>query len=756
MCVVRPEFANSRVRSWSVGKLRKAYATCSRRSSKRKSNNKRRKKVNFDVFVKLFELELRQAARQFRLFCERSSVRDLSKAKRRGNVRIIFSAYCLILKSASVEEKATFLFDMFDERGVGALSARNLLHLITSVQKSLDTLDRFPDISYTVDYERVVNESFQECGMQPKTGELSPYTFLMWAASQASKPYLASVLFQPSSLYASSNEQLEEVPFISPSEAPGAPRSSSNVPEISAEGSESSTSTASRCGGRSAPHNPGGSDASQPIMGFRAAGEPSPMPRAAESAVPIIKSSDDSDEDEEDEIDAASAVAQVIECVAEIEQGDTSGLEWFMQTVGVLCADYSDVISLSMKHILPTVCNVAACANPALAREGMSILHCILLRCGSLVFLECADVASPQLIAEILLVRSCDDDQEVSLYASRALEVYAKSMPFGFGTTMMSLLDVGCLHPNLTVAYTCATSAAQTVETRIASASEGSPLSADLEGAAETLFKALVIWAHGEVPHLVQAAKLIVLKLGIHFDGDRDWEDAIDAAGSPILKAWNDGREPDQEEFDKVHQSSKQVPSPIFNAENSVPPVNVSAIVPAGRFAATARRCALSCTMYPQVFAILGFRGLGGRAVGISPRTDFDTAGSWRKREIVTESKITEYKRVMPDGTVQVWTKEEKNVKDITRVESRGGDFAHREYICLEQSERLDGEKLKESKQSKDFVHLKNDRNEFSGYVDASNSCQDGARVPEAGDRETRVCRTYSVDEPETPRLENV
>ena len=725
-------------------------------------------------------------------------MRDLSKSTRKGNADVIFAAYCLLLKQASTAEKIAFIFRIFNKDSTEGLSVREFVDLILALQRSLDAVDQYPDTSFTLDVHRIADEAFGDC----RGERLSREGFNVWAERISASVYLKSILIQGSdggashakktfykAAAASQGDQftpLGEIdcnagrdrsegdpptPLASPGQAPYAPRPShsdiyrvkngdaSRTPgfqDVCVEGSEGSASASSGCGGRAAALNESADSPSGPIQGYSPIDMPSPMMRAPDSAVPYDGAQSPGQygdsEDDEDEIDAASAIAQVKECAAEIEQGDTSGLDWFLSTMHILCGDYSEALRPHLRFVLPVVCNVAACGNPKLASQGIAVLHSALLRFDPKTFEDCSEAVTSDLLAEILLVRSVDDDDAVSLYAARALDIFAKTCPHGFGDTVGALLGVGCAHPNMHVTQKCATSVVDAIEARLQCVGGQPPLTPNLDGVLTLLLRALVMWAHGGVPDLQEAAKLVILKLGIYFDSNPEWDEAVKETGSPVLGAWNDGREPEEDDF--LPPEQRGIPSPIAKSESSMPRVDITSLTV---YRASSGRCSPACTMYPSVFLMLGFIGRGGRAVGISPRNEFDTVGTWKKREIYTESKVTEYRRVMPDGSVQIWTQEEKNVKDVTHVQSGEGTFAHREVVNVEKSEKHDGECIVQTRQSRDFLHLKNDENEFSGYIDGNDSqANQSDAVPMEADAVAtpldKICREYTVVEPETPR----
>eukprot|EP00511_Aplanochytrium_stocchinoi_P004154 CAMPEP_0204841022 /NCGR_PEP_ID=MMETSP1346-20131115/40172_1 /ASSEMBLY_ACC=CAM_ASM_000771 /TAXON_ID=215587 /ORGANISM="Aplanochytrium stocchinoi, Strain GSBS06" /LENGTH=121 /DNA_ID=CAMNT_0051978851 /DNA_START=51 /DNA_END=413 /DNA_ORIENTATION=- len=121
--------------------------------------------------------------------------------------------------------------------------------------------------------------------------------------------------------------------------------------------------------------------------------------------------------------------------------------------------------------------------------------------------------------------------------------------------------------------------------------------------------------------------------------------------------------------------------------------------------------------MYPQVFAMLGFRGKGGPGVGIPENSEFDVAGTFRKREVVTEKRVTEIAKIMWNGSIKVWCEEESSHKETTHLESSNGNFARRELVVLEQKEYMDGNVVTKEGSKNDFVHFKNETGEFSTFV---------------------------------------
>jgi hypothetical protein len=125
--------------------------------------------------------------------------------------------------------------------------------------------------------------------------------------------------------------------------------------------------------------------------------------------------------------------------------------------------------------------------------------------------------------------------------------------------------------------------------------------------------------------------------------------------------------------------------------------------------------------MYPQVFAVLGFQGAGGPAVGIAPNSEFNCMGSFRKKETVKETRTVEFAKVLEDGSIKVWVEKESQERLVVHFENPAGHFARRERLSGQQSETVDGRVLTHDSDAKDFVHVRNSRGEFSSFVQPNN-----------------------------------
>jgi hypothetical protein len=259
------------------------------------------------------------------------------------------------------------------------------------------------------------------------------------------------------------------------------------------------------------------------------------------------------------------------------------------------------------------------------------------------------------------------------------------------------------------------------------------------------------LWAHGELAEARERAKSIVLKLSVQFQGSDEWEAAVRGSDSVLLGMWSRGLDPTPEELrqmeaenaarcrrDEMHGRVEELAGAIDADKAGL--AERGWIVPAG---ARARRCHDDACMYPQVFAVLGFRGPGGPAVGLFPASEFDAQGSFRRRETVTEVRKVELAKVLVNGQVELWEESEEVVRTTTHLESRQGNYCRRETVRQKKLEAFAGKQINKAKDKQDLVQIRNERGEVSVYLDPKSPLSplvghdDAATVP--ADHATRL-----------------
>jgi len=319
------------------------------------------------------------------------------------------------------------------------------------------------------------------------------------------------------------------------------------------------------------------------------------------------------------------------------------------------------------------------------------------------------------------LARSVEADPLVAAPANVCLYRIASSSPWGFGRTLAALLEAGTLHESSAVVAQCSTTVDQMVD------SMPETITWDIDGRITLLLSALCLWAHGDSADVKQAAKVIMFKLGSKFSGQPEWDEAVQDTESVLIDMWNRGLDPSPEEEQELEREQEErkkredVFAKLEEHENIATSPRAAAartrgwLVPAGQ---RRYRCDSEATMYPQVFAALGFRGAGGPAVGLHQQSAFDSCGAYRRRETVTETKRVEFARVLANGKVQVWEELEETVRQSTHLESCAGEFARRETVRVRHEEVIGGKVVNKEKNKQDFVHLRNLVGEFSTYVD--------------------------------------
>ena len=317
-------------------------------------------------------------------------------------------------------------------------------------------------------------------------------------------------------------------------------------------------------------------------------------------------------------------------------------------------------------------------------------------------------------LLEMLLQRCCDSclDQDVQCMSAICLEELCRSLPYGFACTLGVILEAGGINDDDAVVGACASAVERILEFYLDSQD------VSLGGRLELLVSALGLWAHRGVRQITHISKIITIKLAIRFNAESRWIEALANAHSPLLNAWSEGQELSEEEEARLMAGGPMNELPCgqdFQEIKPRPEAERGWLVPAGYMPQPVPE---ECTMYPQVFAILGFRGRGGPAVGILERSSFDTAGSFRKRTVVVEKKTTEFAQVLWNGRVKIWQEEEEARREEIHLETAQGEFARREITSMEQKETLDGKVTASEASKKDYLHLKNETGEFAAFIE--------------------------------------
>jgi hypothetical protein len=105
----------------------------------------------------------------------------------------------------------------------------------------------------------------------------------------------------------------------------------------------------------------------------------------------------------------------------------------------------------------------------------------------------------------------------------------------------------------------------------------------------------------------------------------------------------------------------------------------------------------------------------------------------WKKREVVINEKITEYTKVDDDGVMQMLVESEKSQTEVLHMESKDGEFAHRETTEFEQFEKFNDETVMHQTGTEKFVHLKSHEDEFSHFESSMPEPGEGGEEGEAG-----------------------
>jgi hypothetical protein len=105
----------------------------------------------------------------------------------------------------------------------------------------------------------------------------------------------------------------------------------------------------------------------------------------------------------------------------------------------------------------------------------------------------------------------------------------------------------------------------------------------------------------------------------------------------------------------------------------------------------------------------------------------------WKKREVVINEKITEYTKVDDDGVMQMLVESEKSQTEVLHMESKDGEFAHRETTEFEQFEKFNEELVMHQTGTERFVHLKSHEDEFSHFESSMPEPGEGQAEAEQG-----------------------
>ncbi|GBG27995.1 Hypothetical Protein FCC1311_042182 [Hondaea fermentalgiana] len=775
---LKADFRESKVREWGINVLERARVSFAREAAPGELT------MNVDTFVQLFqELSTKDAVRLFKQFSERASVRDMTRARSaRGSALTIFTGMCLLC-GASPLEKLRFLFDVFDLSKSASLWADECAIFLTCILRAFGTLaDHAPALlkKNPQVLDAIVQRPFQEHAIL----YLSWPMFRDWAFQvmqdlvvdrdhtidtpsnpmhrKTTKRRARSGVAIPDA--EQDRESQTDQPRADEEETAFGARANNQMSPCEC-GVESGASEESEFPVRRGSSRLGGSnkmtrgpeiigpeedstledvsasvdilsleeDEQQDEEGARRVEErtyakaaPESSPRGEGDCEDLQHGQDDMDEegDADDFLDANQAMDQILSCLPEIDAGDLSSLPWLLNATRML-AEHDECATLGniVPQILPLVCNVAACEDPDLAMQAFQVLGAIIDGAPEKVC-ESSDTVNERALLEMCLVRSVDADPLIGAAASTCLYRIAEKQPYGFGRTLAALLEAGTLHDLSSVILQCA----NTLEQLLDCMPPPEELDVGMDGRLGLLLSALCLWAHGSLEDCKHTAKILVVKLGIRYSGDPQWDEAIAKTESVLLQAWNQGMDPTPEEEAAMEQEQEQRRRREEMMAKLGEDDEAGAIerdlaergwlVPAGR---VPRPCdADEACMYPQVFAILGYRGRGGPSVGVPPQSTFDRSGTFRRREVVKESRTVEFMKVLWNGSVQVWEETEETVKETTHLEAANGEFAHREKVKLTQREAVNGESTKEDKSRRDYVHLKNTTGEFATYVDCA------------------------------------
>lgn len=781
---LKAEFQDSAVRKWGIDTLYDA------RDNFVKEAEPGQMTMDADVFVRLFQgLNTAEAVRHFKQFSERTSVRDMARSRSlKGSSLTIFTGMAL-LSGATPNEKLRFLFDLFDLGASAALWADECAIFLTCILRAFGTLaDNTPELLKKTPevLDNLVQEPFQKHNVMFLTWPI----FRDWAlriiqdlvvdrermkssvSSSSSAKRLRreersqKMRFSRERLAGKEerrkrNETSEESRVNQDRTRSWAPETEENrdeessSPEVKSNQTEDEEDQLYGIGDSQDALEHGFSVTDDNVESLSDAAAWVPSPSSRPPHVDIVSFEDDSVqtiepcdpeemtraqtedginddvnergagiEGDDDFLDAEQAMEQILSCLPEIDAGELSSLPWLLNATKLL-AEHDECATLGriVPNILPLICNVAACEDPDLAMQAFQVLSAILDGAPEKVC-ECSDTVNERALLEMCLVRSTDMDALIGASASTCLYRIAEKQPYGFGRTLAALLEAGTLHDLPSVVMQCASTLEQLIDCMPGS----EDITVDLEGRLGLLLSALCLWAHGQLEDCKHTAKIIVVKLGIRFGQEAEWDEAIANTDSVLLQAWNQGMDPTPEEeaeMEREHEQRKRREEMMSTMgatdDDLAAPERLAAergwLVPAGK---TPVRCNDEACMYPQVFAILGFRGKGGPTVGVPSQSTFDRSGTFRRREVIRESRTVEFMKVLWNGRVQVWEETEETIKETTHLEASNGEFAHREKVKHLRSEKVNGDAVKEDNSKRDYVHLKNTTGEFATYVDCA------------------------------------
>jgi len=620
-----------------------------------------------DDFLQIFkELGRKQSMILFSSFAEV----NLFAKKRRAGFLSLFTGLCLLTEKSSDEEKYRFLFRLFDMNKTSSMTVDECCVFLTCLLRALGSICMsMPKVlrSSPDDLDAFAEIPFKKFGVM----------YLTWGLFKEWIPTMIATILEEARLPTGSPTRFSKRYAFK--------QENERHPDSSEEG--------------------------------RNAVECASIAFEEESYVDKGSQNQEDDDEEGLYLDVDNAMDQILELLPEIDQGDFSNLPWVLDSVRMI-AEYDECATLRriINRILPFLCNVAAASE----EEDLSVLafHCIsmIIEATPEKLTECASILDSRALFEMCLLRSCErPNSEVSLAAAACLIRLVTKQPYGFAVSLTALLEAGTLHENNAVMVQCAAVLGQLLERSLEN------LTVDMEGRLDLLLSALCVWAHGDVPECRHCAKLVVVRLGIRFGEDERWDTAIEETESVLLRAWNQGYDPGDEEIECMEAEFQREKrrQEMLNEEKDELDQNIAQ---RGWLIATGFRAGpnsiQNASMYPQVFAYLGFRGRGGPSVGILWQSTFDTTGALRKRETVQEIRTVEWSKVCSDGRVKVWREAEVNVREVTRLEAVSGEFAHREKIRARKLEFLDGKQLSKESEKQDFIHFKNEIGEIQTTVD--------------------------------------
>lgn len=85
----------------------------------------------------------------------------------------------------------------------------------------------------------------------------------------------------------------------------------------------------------------------------------------------------------------------------------------------------------------------------------------------------------------------------------------------------------------------------------------------------------------------------------------------------------------------------------------------------------------------------------------------------WKRHEISITEKIVEHVTIDENGETSVLIESDKSRNDVIHIECESGMYAHRELTQQEQTEEMNNEMVTFVRASEEYVHLKNEDDEF-------------------------------------------